>query len=123
VRFLGFLPDEALSDFYASLDVFVLPSVNPLEAFGIVQVEAMMCGVPSVASDIPGVRTPVQNTGFGEIVAPRDAHGIGVALTRLRTDPPDRSAGARRARELYGADRTLDDYEALLSGLLRERRG
>jgi len=123
VEFLGFLPDDALADFYASLDVFALPSVNSLEAFGIVQVEAMMCGVPSLASDIPGVRTPVQRTGFGEIVGPRDVAGIATALTRLREQPRDRTEGARRARELYGAKRTLDAYEELLGGLAGGRRG
>lgn len=123
VEFLGFLPDDALDDFYASLDVFVLPSVNPLEAFGIVQVEAMMSGVPSLASDIPGVRTPVLNTGFGEIVAPRDAAGIAAGLTRLRQTPGDRVDGARRSRDLYGAERTIDAYEELLSHSARPGRG
>jgi glycosyltransferase involved in cell wall biosynthesis len=122
VELLGFIPDDSLDDFYASLDVFALPSVNSLEAFGIVQVEAMMCGVPSVASDIPGVRTPVENTGFGEIVAPRDPKGIAAALTRLSDAPPDRSKGAERSRELYGVQRTLDAYEELLSRCARERR-
>ena len=119
VEFLGFLPEESLKDFYASIDVFALPSVNALEAFGIVQVEAMMRGVPSLASDIPGVRTPVLNTGFGELVSPRDPAGIAKALSRLRDSPPDTAKGARRARELYGVDRTLDAYEELLG---RHRR-
>lgn len=117
VEFLGFLPDEALADFYASLDVFALPSVNSLEAFGIVQVEAMMCGVPSIASDIPGVRTPVQRTGFGEIVPPRDSGAIAAALQRRRSDAGPRDEGAARTRSLYGATRTIDAYEALLAGL------
>ena len=54
VTMLGFVADEELPDFYASLDVFALPSVNALEAFGLVQVEAMMVGVPVMASDLPG---------------------------------------------------------------------
>jgi glycosyltransferase involved in cell wall biosynthesis len=122
VEFLGFLPDDALDDFYASLDVFALPSVNSLEAFGIVQVEAMMCGVPSLASDLPGVRTPVQNTEFGAIVAPRDIPGIADALRRMRDVPPDRAEGARRSRELYGADRSIDAYHELLVELADRRR-
>lgn len=65
IRFLGCLPEEDLGEFYSSLDVFVLPSVNSLEAFGLVQVEAMMCGTPVVASDLYGVRTIVERTGMG----------------------------------------------------------
>lgn len=67
VSFLGKIPEEKLGEYYSSLDVFVLPSTNSLEAFGLVQVEAMMCGTPVVASDLYGVRTIIQNTQMGEI--------------------------------------------------------
>ena len=70
IRLLGFLADEQLADFYASLDVFALPSVNAFEAFGIVQVEAMRLGIAALSSDLPGVRQPVRLTGFGAIAAP-----------------------------------------------------
>lgn len=109
ITLLGFLPDSALADFYASLDVFVLPSVNSLEAFGIVQVEAMMAGVPVVASDRPGVRTPVQRTGFGQVVPPGDAGAIARALPEVAA-LPDRAAGAARAAAVYGASSTADAY-------------
>ncbi len=65
IKFLGKVPEEKLGEFYSSLDVFVLPSINSLEAFGLVQVEAMMCGVPVVSTDLYGVRTIVQKTGMG----------------------------------------------------------
>jgi glycosyltransferase involved in cell wall biosynthesis len=113
VRLLGFLPDEDLADFYASLDVFALPSVNAFEAFGIVQVEAMMAGVPALASDLPGVRTPVQETGFGVVVPPRDVEGIAAGLRSL-SSPPDRERGAERARQRYARSTVLDAYEDLL---------
>ncbi|MGX7681453.1 glycosyltransferase [Jatrophihabitans sp. DSM 45814] len=117
VRFLGFLPDGSLDDFYASLDVFALPSVNSLEAFGIVQVEAMMTGVPAIATDIPGVRTPVQNTGFGVVVPPRDASAIAAAITELRDQPRDRELGGRLTRERYGVISTINAYEAVFREL------
>ncbi|WP_200938674.1 glycosyltransferase family 4 protein [Modestobacter sp. Leaf380] len=117
VRLLGFLPDERLADLYASLDVFALPSVNSFEAFGIVQVEAMMTGVPSIASDIPGVRVPVQRTEFGRVVAPRDPAAVHRALVELLEDPPDRVAGAAAARAVYGAERTIEEYGALFDSL------
>ena len=46
VHFLGFLPDVELRQAYADCDIFVLPSVAPSEAFGIVQIEAMVYGKP-----------------------------------------------------------------------------
>ncbi len=114
-RLLGFLPDEDIADFYASPDVFALPSINAFEAFGIVQVEAMMVGVPALASDLPGVRTPVQETGFGVVVARKDADAIADGLRRLAAERPDRETGAARAQERYGLDTVLDAYERLLT--------
>ena len=119
VRLLGFLPDRDLADFYASVDVFALPSVNAFEAFGIVQVEAMMAGVPALASDLPGVRTPVQETGFGRIVAPRDVEGIATGLRSLGAAQLDRGAGAQLARERYAASTVIDAYEELVSSTAR----
>jgi glycosyltransferase involved in cell wall biosynthesis len=117
VRMLGFVAEEDIPDFYASLDVFALTSVNSLEAFGIVQVEAMMTGVPVIASDLPGVRVPVQVTGFGRVVTPRDPGAIAAALTDLEAADLDREHGAAAARELYLADRVIDEHDRLFRGL------
>ena len=48
VHFVGFLPDEQLRQAYADCDIFVLPSVAKSEAFGIVQLEAMVYGKPVI---------------------------------------------------------------------------
>ena len=72
VTFLGRLSDEDLIKFYSSIGVFVLPSINSLEAFGMVQLEAMICNTPVVASNLPGVRTIVQKTKMGLIAEVRD---------------------------------------------------
>ncbi|THG30828.1 glycosyltransferase [Naasia lichenicola] len=83
---VGFLEEDDIKHYYASLDVFVFPSINSFEAFGIVQVEAMSAGIPVVASDIPGVRTVVQTTGFGEITkAGNDADLLRGLLVALET--------------------------------------
>lgn len=121
VRMLGFVPDEAVADFYASLDVFALPSVNSLEAFGIVQVEAMMVGVPVLASDLPGVRMPVRRTGFGRIATPRSPEDIARGLRELAETKLDRAEGAAAARALYLADNVVDEHERLFERLALPR--
>ena len=113
VRLLGFVPDHHLADFYASIDVLALPSVNAFEAFGIVQVVAMLAGKPVLASNLPGVRIPVRETGFGEIVEPRDVAGISDALRELGAGRLDPAAGAARAAELYDLDMVVDAYDAV----------
>lgn len=113
IELLGFIEADRLADFYASIDIFVLPSINAFEAFGIVQVEAMMAGVPVVASDLPGVRVPVQETGMGEIAVPADADSIEKAIHRLRDAPPDSTQGRTKAIELYSAESVIERYDEL----------
>ncbi len=55
-EFLGQLSLEELIKNYQSARVLVLPSINSNEAFGIVLIEALACGTPVIASDLPGVR-------------------------------------------------------------------
>jgi len=117
ISLLGFLADEQLPDFYASLDVFVLPSVNSLEAYGLVQVEAMMQGVPVVSSDLPGVRMPVRDTGFGRIVPPRDPEAIGRALEELMRADIDTGGCATIARGKYWAPVVVDQHAELFASL------
>lgn len=83
VAFLGKLKEEEMAAFFSGLDVFVLPSTNSLEAFGMVQVEAMCCGTPVVASDLYGVRTIVQNTGAGLISKAGDAEDLADCIVRV----------------------------------------
>ncbi len=83
VVFLGNIDEKNMGSFYSLLDVLVLPSVNSTEAFGMVQVEAMMMGVPVVASDLPGVRVPVQKTGMGKIVPVKNSQKIAEAIVEL----------------------------------------
>lgn len=76
IRFTGFLSEQELVQFYSLIDVLVLPSIDPLEAFGMVQIEAMCCGCPVIASDMPGVRVPVTRTNFGYLVPIKNPQAI-----------------------------------------------
>lgn len=113
IQILGLLRGKEINDFYASVDVFALPSVA--ESFGIAQAEAMMCGVPSVTTDLPGGRYPVVATGMGALVPPRDPTALREAiLDVLGWDATTREHGAKTARELFGVEGCLDRYAAVL---------
>jgi len=83
VIFLGEISPREMGSFYRCIDVLVVPSVNRTEAFGLVQVEAMLCGVPVVASDLPGVRVPVKKTGMGIVVPPGDSKKLAEAISMI----------------------------------------
>jgi glycogen synthase len=96
----GFVEHSAVPAVLASLDVLVLPSAY--EELGSVLVEAMVAGVPVVASDVGGIPEVVRDGETGLLVPPGDVDRLAEALDRLAGDPGLRarlSAGAR-ARSL-----------------------
>jgi glycosyltransferase involved in cell wall biosynthesis len=116
----GYIPEQQLQDFYSSLDVFVLPSVASYEAFGMVQIEAMKAGVPVVATDMRGVRIPIQRTGNGVLVPPRQPSALADAIVKLLTEPRFRARTeiSARAWAAFAPDRVIDRYVELYSALV-----
>ena len=94
---LGFLSDDDFMRFFAACDLLVYSSLNATESFGIVQIEAMCQGTPVVASDLPGVRQPVLQTGLGRIVPVRDAAALAEGIISVL----DESSEARIIPESY----------------------
>jgi len=87
IVFLGEIAPDQMGSFYTCIDVLVVPSINSTEAFGLVQVEAMMMGVPVVASDLPGVRVPIQKTGMGIVVPVKNSQAISRAIVEVVMNP------------------------------------
>lgn len=122
VEVLGRLPELDLAGFYRSLDVFVLPSVNAYEAFGMVQIEAMLQGTPVIASDMRGVRVPVKLTGSGYIVPPGDAAALSRALLQVaRGRRFVRHEVAARARAQFCGERFMARYLREIDSLTARR--
>lgn len=117
---VGFLAENQIADFYASLDVFILPSTNSFEAFGIVQVEAISAGTPVVASNLPGVRTIVETTGFGEVAAIGDSTDLARLITEALTKTYDFVAARKILDEIYLTPVPEKQYMALLDRLFTE---
>ncbi len=110
VKFLGKVPEKDLNRFYSELGVFVLPSTNSLEAFGLVQLEAMNCGVPVVASDLPGVRTIVQNTGMGLIAKTSDEKDLAEKIIKVLKNRKDYVKPKKEIEKIYSNEALTKKY-------------
>jgi glycosyltransferase involved in cell wall biosynthesis len=117
-EFLGTLSQHDLAAFYGACDVIVLPSVNSTEGFGLVQLESMLCGTPVVATDLPGVRIPVQTTQMGLIVPPRDAEALAIAVVDIILNRPNYVKPRAEIERHFPFERLVERYENLLKRVL-----
>lgn len=108
-------------DFYELMDVFVLASAR--EAFGLVLVEAMLSGVPIVATKVGGVPFVLDHGNAGMLIPPLKPSAIADAVLHLFGDPEAarsyRSAGITRAQIAFSADRYVEDVTKLYTDVLK----
>lgn len=117
---LGELTKDELDGFYKNLDVLVLPSVNATEALGMVQIEAMLSGVPVVASDLPGVRVPVMATKMGTIVEPSNSQAIARAVTKILENKKKYVKKVKDIEEVFSLKKSITAYEKIFASLARK---
>jgi glycosyltransferase involved in cell wall biosynthesis len=119
--FLGNLSPVQMAAFYPNLNVLVVPSLNSTEAFGIVQVEAMLNGVPCVASALPGVRMPVQMHGMGCVAPVGDAAGLSECILSVLSEPGKFRGDIESIRKAYDPDSIAAQYEILFENLIKSK--
>jgi glycosyltransferase involved in cell wall biosynthesis len=116
-KFLGVLNPGEMAAFYPNLDVLVVPSLNSTEAFGLVQIEAMMNGVPCVASALPGVRQPVLTTGMGRIVPIGDSESLASGILAVLDHPREYLGDPLAVAQRFSPDAVAAEYEGLFDEL------
>lgn len=101
VHFMGKLSDVELMEALEDCDIFVLPSVENSEAFGIVQMEAMAYGKPIINTCLnTGVPYVSINGETGITVEPRNANQLSKAIKELVENDEKRKEYGERAYEL-----------------------
>jgi glycosyltransferase involved in cell wall biosynthesis len=120
--FTGNLSQREVAAFFPNMSVLVVPSLNSTESFGLVQVEAMLSGTPSIASALPGVRQPVHQTGMGEVVPIGDSDALAAAIIRVLRNRQEYLRPREEIAARYNTERTAEEYEALFEEL-RSGRG
>jgi glycosyltransferase involved in cell wall biosynthesis len=93
ITVIPFLPHEQLPPIYSAATAFVL--FSKVETFGMPLVEAMACGLPVIASDIPIHREIVQNAG--PLVSPDDPDLLAEVLHKVLTNEEYRRLLAQSA--------------------------
>jgi glycosyltransferase involved in cell wall biosynthesis len=102
-KYTGILNPGQMAAYYPNLDVLVLPSLNSTEAFGLVQIEAMMNVVRCITSNLPGVRQPVIVHRMGAIFPIGDSAALaGGILNSL--DHPEELHQAKTDFSAYNPD-------------------
>lgn len=124
VDFVGEVPNSQLPPYYQACDIFVLPSSERSEAFGLVQLEAMASAKPVVCTELDTGTSYVNVNGETGLVVPaRDPGALAAAVNRLCADARLRArmGEAGRARVLQEftlakmADRVMETYSAILA--------
>jgi glycosyltransferase involved in cell wall biosynthesis len=112
----GYVPQHDLPWLYRGASLFVYPSLQ--EGFGFPPLEAMACGVPTIASRSTSLAENLE--GAAELVPPEDVHGLAAAMRRLLSDDALRAQRTRdgvmraaRFRWEETARQTLSCYQDL----------
>lgn len=116
--FLGNLDPVEMAAFYPNLDVLTVPSLNSTEAFGLVQIEAMMNGVPCVPSALPGVRQPVTMHGMGRVAKIGDAADLAESILAVLNEPQKFEGDIESIKRSYAPNSIAQEYENLFARLI-----
>ncbi|MCK4554556.1 glycosyltransferase family 4 protein [Candidatus Parcubacteria bacterium] len=108
VEFVGKVDDDKLVKCYQNADLFVLPSINRNEAFGLVLLEAMACAKPVIASNLPGVRGVFKRGKHGLLVQPDNVDDLANKLKAILSDKNLARKMGQASRELVEKKYTWD---------------
>lgn len=120
-KFLGILNPKQMAAFYPNLDVITVPSLNSTEAFGLVQIEAMMHGVPSVPSALPGVRQPVRMHGMGRVAEIGDSASLAEAILEVLNEADRFKQNPAEIARQYDPNTIAIEYEKLFDRILKDK--
>ena len=114
--------DSVMQDVYSATDLFLMPSLA--DSFGLMAVEAMACGKPTICFEGTALPEVVFTPEAGLAVPSRDSAALAAAMERLIADPQERLARGARSRQLaeqhydirLQAERMVDVYERVIHG-------
>jgi phosphatidyl-myo-inositol dimannoside synthase len=101
VKLLGRLSDEALETLYQGADLYVMPNIHvpgDMEGFGVVILEAGICGLPVVGAGIEGIRDVIHEGKNGHLLTSEDAQGFADCIMQYVQNPQQQAEASARAQ-------------------------
>lgn len=121
VEFLGAVYGQQKVELFQKSDIFVFPSHYPLEAFGLVNLEAMQVGIPVITTNIGALPEMVLNGETGFIIPPKKPQILAEKINLLVRDPRKRlemgDKGKKRFNEMYSFDAYSLNVQEILDDL------
>lgn len=120
-RLLGFV--ENLSEFFAGLDLYIMPSRS--ESWGLAALHAMAHGLPVAASNAGGLPEIVQDGATGWLIPPGEPAALADAIAAAASDPERLrrfSGNARRRARQFSVEQTVVRVEAVYYRVLAGQR-
>lgn len=100
INFFDQVARPELQNFYQASQVLILPSLDSSEAFGMVLLEAMACGTPVIASDLPGLRKVFYDGQEGLLIRPNDVDDLATKIDQILKDTDRWQQMSQAARQL-----------------------
>jgi glycosyltransferase involved in cell wall biosynthesis len=121
----GGLTDSRLHELLRQCDCICLPSIERTEAFGMVLLEAMLYGKPTVVSDVPGsgMGWVVEHGATGIKVESANPEALAHALNHLQEHRAEARAMGQRGRERFDREFNIDRSVASLVGIYQSLAG
>jgi glycosyltransferase involved in cell wall biosynthesis len=126
VHFLGAVPHPELPAVLRACDLFLF-TTEPPESFGIALAEAMACGLPTIATDYPGVRAVIDPEVTGILVPPGDPGAVATAVRGLIEGGPGLraalgEAGRRKAVARWSWPKLVERMDGVYAEAIAHRR-
>jgi len=99
--------------FFEKCDCLVLPSIDRLESFGMVQMEAMSCGVACVTSNLPGIRVPIEKTGMGELFVAGSSKSLAEKIETVLKNKDEYKKNWEKVKTTFNREKSIKRYEEI----------
>jgi glycosyltransferase involved in cell wall biosynthesis len=127
VTFAHSVTDEELPRHFRAADFHLFPSTKRAEAFGLVALEAAASGIPTIASDLPGVRTVVRDGDTGLLIPAGSILELKKAIQTFLESPAVRErlglSARTNASQIYAWDPLIDRLEVTYDSVLNQQSG